>query len=305
MQPIFEEAKKLLSEGEPFVLATVVRTKGSTPQKPGAKLLVRKDGTATGTLGGGCVEADVWAEAKNDPGGEGRPPGPAVPAERGHRRQGRPGLRRDHGDPHRSHGEAAADGPAGRGDIGGVRGQGRSGHGDAGGRRGEGFRWRQAVYPGRWEHCRYPGRPGAGREGRRGGVGVDAQGPGALDRDQGGGQALRGGLHNPAHGGRRRRRPRRQGALHRGQVSGLPGHHRGRPARLRQQGAVPRGRWDCPGRLRCRPAQPRYDPQLLRHRGDPGPQAGRRRPGGRRPSLAPATSGSWAAGARRSSFTET
>ena len=64
MQPIFEEAKKLLSEGEPFVLATVVRTKGSTPQKPGAKLLVRKDGTATGTLGGGCVEADVWAEAK-------------------------------------------------------------------------------------------------------------------------------------------------------------------------------------------------------------------------------------------------
>ena len=41
-----------------------MRTKGSTPQKPGAKLLVRRDGTAVGTLGGGCVEADVWAEAK-------------------------------------------------------------------------------------------------------------------------------------------------------------------------------------------------------------------------------------------------
>ena len=64
MQPIFDEAEKLLRKKEPFILATVVRTKGSTPQKPGAKLLVRRDGTGVGTLGGGCVEADVWAEAK-------------------------------------------------------------------------------------------------------------------------------------------------------------------------------------------------------------------------------------------------
>ena len=64
MQPIFAEAERLLEKGEPFILATVVRTKGSTPQKPGAKLLVRWDGSAVGTLGGGCVEADVWAEAK-------------------------------------------------------------------------------------------------------------------------------------------------------------------------------------------------------------------------------------------------
>ena len=63
-QPIFDEAERLLGKGEPFVLATVVRTKGSTPQKPGAKLLVRRDGSTVGTLGGGCVEADVWAEAK-------------------------------------------------------------------------------------------------------------------------------------------------------------------------------------------------------------------------------------------------
>ncbi len=64
MQPVLQEADKLLERGEPFVLATVVRTKGSTPQKPGAKLLVRRDGTAVGTLGGGCIEADVWAEAR-------------------------------------------------------------------------------------------------------------------------------------------------------------------------------------------------------------------------------------------------
>ena len=65
MQAIFEEAQRLLAKGEPFVLTSVVRTQGSTPQKPGAKLLVRKDGTAVGTLGGGCIEADVWAEAKS------------------------------------------------------------------------------------------------------------------------------------------------------------------------------------------------------------------------------------------------
>ena len=64
IQPIFGEAGRLLAKGEPFVLATVVNTKGSTPQKPGAKLLVRADGTMFGTLGGGCVEADVLTEAR-------------------------------------------------------------------------------------------------------------------------------------------------------------------------------------------------------------------------------------------------
>ncbi len=64
IQPIFGEAGRLLAAGEPFVLATVVNTKGSTPQKPGAKLLVRADGTMFGTLGGGCVEADVMTEAR-------------------------------------------------------------------------------------------------------------------------------------------------------------------------------------------------------------------------------------------------
>ena len=64
MQEVIQEAVKLLDEGEECVLATVVRTKGSTPQKPGAKLLVRKDGSGVGTLGGGCVEGDIWFAAK-------------------------------------------------------------------------------------------------------------------------------------------------------------------------------------------------------------------------------------------------
>ena len=64
MQDVFHEAVKELGEGRQMVVATVVHTKGSTPQKPGAKLLVRNDGSGVGTLGGGCVEGDIWFAAK-------------------------------------------------------------------------------------------------------------------------------------------------------------------------------------------------------------------------------------------------
>ena len=64
MQEVFHEAVSRLEKGESVVVATVIRTKGSTPQKPGAKLLVRQDGTGAGTLGGGCVEGDIWFAAK-------------------------------------------------------------------------------------------------------------------------------------------------------------------------------------------------------------------------------------------------
>ena len=64
MKEVFEEATNQLNEKHPLVIATVVRTKGSTPQKPGAKLLVRNDGSGVGTLGGGCVEGDIWYAAK-------------------------------------------------------------------------------------------------------------------------------------------------------------------------------------------------------------------------------------------------
>ena len=64
MKEVIQEAIKLLENGTPGVLATVVRTKGSTPQKAGAMLLVREDGTGVGTLGGGCVEGDIWFAAK-------------------------------------------------------------------------------------------------------------------------------------------------------------------------------------------------------------------------------------------------
>ena len=64
MKEAIQEAVNLLGDGQPCVLATVVRTRGSTPQKSGAMLLVREDGTGVGTLGGGCVEGDIWFAAK-------------------------------------------------------------------------------------------------------------------------------------------------------------------------------------------------------------------------------------------------
>ena len=63
MREVFRAAVDELEKGEPVVVATVVRTKGSTPQKPGAKLLVRRDASGVGTLGGGCVEGDIWFAA--------------------------------------------------------------------------------------------------------------------------------------------------------------------------------------------------------------------------------------------------
>lgn len=52
----------LESNGEAIV-CQVVETKGSTPQKAGAWMLVREDGGQVGTLGGGCVEHEVKLEA--------------------------------------------------------------------------------------------------------------------------------------------------------------------------------------------------------------------------------------------------
>ncbi|MEX2081234.1 MAG: XdhC family protein [Dehalococcoidia bacterium] len=60
---IYREVLKAIQAGEPVVLATVARTRGSTPRKTGAKMVVRADGSFFGTIGGGCGEAEVWQEA--------------------------------------------------------------------------------------------------------------------------------------------------------------------------------------------------------------------------------------------------
>jgi xanthine/CO dehydrogenase XdhC/CoxF family maturation factor len=60
---VYAEIAKALQSGESVALATVASSRGSTPRKPGAKMLVRADGTSMGTIGGGCGEAEVWQKA--------------------------------------------------------------------------------------------------------------------------------------------------------------------------------------------------------------------------------------------------
>jgi len=52
------------TRGERVVVATVAHTRGSTPQQRGAKMLFFESGEVAGTVGGGCIEAEVWAEAR-------------------------------------------------------------------------------------------------------------------------------------------------------------------------------------------------------------------------------------------------
>ncbi|MCC7429450.1 XdhC family protein [bacterium] len=62
---IFEEIVRVRKSGIPAALATIVDTKGSTPGKVQARMIVKLDGTFIGTVGGGCVEAEVWQAAKD------------------------------------------------------------------------------------------------------------------------------------------------------------------------------------------------------------------------------------------------
>jgi len=63
MPDFYEEILKLRSEGRSGALATIVNAKGSTPREVGAKMLIYEDGKFLGTVGGGCMEAEVWQEA--------------------------------------------------------------------------------------------------------------------------------------------------------------------------------------------------------------------------------------------------
>jgi xanthine dehydrogenase accessory factor len=60
---IIDEILQRLAAGERVALCTIVATHGSTPQEKGAKMLVAADGRSVGTLGGGCVEAEVRKHA--------------------------------------------------------------------------------------------------------------------------------------------------------------------------------------------------------------------------------------------------
>lgn len=62
--PLLDELVAIHEKGSNCVLATIVRTQGSIPSYQSSRMLIRQDGGISGTVGGGCVEADVWAAAR-------------------------------------------------------------------------------------------------------------------------------------------------------------------------------------------------------------------------------------------------
>src|SRR5262245_5245969 len=63
MREVLTELVASLERGRPCVACVLVETRGSTPQRAGATMLVVPDGGQAGTLGGGCVEAEVRQRA--------------------------------------------------------------------------------------------------------------------------------------------------------------------------------------------------------------------------------------------------
>jgi xanthine dehydrogenase accessory factor len=61
---IYEEIVKLQRSGSSGAVATIVNSRGSIPSFQTAKMLIRDDGSIAGTIGGGCVEAEVWQAAR-------------------------------------------------------------------------------------------------------------------------------------------------------------------------------------------------------------------------------------------------
>jgi xanthine dehydrogenase accessory factor len=65
VKELFQEIIYELESGETVAMATIVKRKGSVPREVGAKMLVHRGGTISGTVGGGCGEAEVWRSALN------------------------------------------------------------------------------------------------------------------------------------------------------------------------------------------------------------------------------------------------
>ena len=61
---LYDEIVRLRRAGQKWAIATIVQVNGSIPSYESAKMLVREDGSMMGTVGGGCVEAEVWNAAR-------------------------------------------------------------------------------------------------------------------------------------------------------------------------------------------------------------------------------------------------
>src|SRR6516165_7931393 len=62
---LFDEIQKMRRLGRKAALATIVQIRGSVPSFQSAKMLIRDDGSTLGSVGGGCVEAEVWTAAQD------------------------------------------------------------------------------------------------------------------------------------------------------------------------------------------------------------------------------------------------
>src|SRR6201993_4288575 len=62
---VFDEIQRLRQEGRKAALATIIQIRGSVPSFQSAKMLIRDDGSTLGSVGGGCVEAEVWTAAQD------------------------------------------------------------------------------------------------------------------------------------------------------------------------------------------------------------------------------------------------
>jgi xanthine dehydrogenase accessory factor len=61
----FDKIIEYLREGRGGTLATIISRVGATPRDAGAKIFIGNDGSLHGTIGGGCVEAEVWQHARS------------------------------------------------------------------------------------------------------------------------------------------------------------------------------------------------------------------------------------------------
>ena len=62
MREVLQAISRLANEGKTFAVATIINHTGSVPRRV-AKMIIQPDGTTIGTIGGGCVETEVAAQA--------------------------------------------------------------------------------------------------------------------------------------------------------------------------------------------------------------------------------------------------
>ncbi|MBS7622110.1 XdhC family protein [Candidatus Bathyarchaeota archaeon] len=63
MLEIYQKITELIDRGETFAVATIIRAEGSTPRGVGTKMIIMRDQTTYGTIGGGCLESAAISEA--------------------------------------------------------------------------------------------------------------------------------------------------------------------------------------------------------------------------------------------------